>query len=207
MNRNALIGIANYGLGNIKSVYNAFAAIEANVKIICSAQELSACSHIVLPGVGAFGDGMIKLAKNGWIEVLNNEIKERRKWFFGICLGMQLIAKKSYELGEHQGLGWINATVERLPAAPSLRIPHIGWNDVKVAGSSRLLKGIPDCSDFYFVHSYYVNVADKNIVTGWCNYAIDFAAVLETENIMATQFHPEKSQKPGLSILKNFSEL
>jgi imidazole glycerol-phosphate synthase subunit HisH len=202
------VAIIDYGLGNLRSVANAFASLDSVVEIVSTPASLTAASHIVLPGVGAFGDGIANLRRGGWTEALEQEVRVRRKPILGICLGMQLLAKVGTEHGSWRGLGWIDATVTRLaPADQTLRLPHIGWNDVQVVGQPRLLTGLGDSPCFYFVHSYAVVPEDRGVVSGLCDYGASFAASIESGNIFGVQFHPEKSHKAGLLLLKNFLEV
>ena len=147
---------------------------------------------------------MANLRDGGWIEVLNAEVVSAGKPFLGICLGMQLIAERGTEHGDFEGLGWVSGSVERLPGSAEARIPHIGWNDVEVVGEAPLYDGVETGKDFYFVHSYALRPADESCVTGWCHHGEKFVASVQQGNIHATQYHPEKSQKPGLRVLENF---
>jgi glutamine amidotransferase len=199
------IVIIDYGMGNLRSVQKAFENIGESAVISNDLSLIQNASKLVLPGVGAFKDAMHNLRELGLIDVLNNEVIRNKKPFLGICLGMQLIATKSYEFGETQGLGWIDAEITRF-ASTELKIPHVGWNNVKFSNPSPLFKNIPDDSDFYFVHSYYFD-ADRTYATGICDYGTEFIASVQHENIFATQFHPEKSQTHGLKIIENFSKL
>lgn len=199
------IVIIDYGMGNLRSVQKAFEYIGHDAIITRDHENIRHASKIVLPGVGAFKDAMHNLHSLGLIDLLNEEILEKKKLFLGICLGMQLIATKSYEFGETTGLGWIDAEITRFPDT-KLKIPHVGWNSVKLSNPSLLFESIPDNSDFYFVHSYYFN-ADQTYATGICDYGIDFIASVQKNNIYAVQFHPEKSQTYGLKIIENFSKL
>ena len=192
-----MIAIIDYGLGNLTSVKNALDFLGIESEITNNIQKIEKADKIILPGVGAFGYGLENLKKLGLIEVLNKEVIKNKKPFLGICLGMQLICKKSYEEGEFQGLGWIEAEVIRFNLKnEKLLVPHVGWNDVRYNNTEQT---------FYFVHSYYLDIADKSIVVGWCNYGFDFPAIIQKENIFAVQFHPEKSQTEGLEILRKFS--
>lgn len=209
-----MIAIINYGLGNLSSVKNALDVLGIESEITDDIKKIQAADKIILPGVGAFGYGMENLRKLGLIEVLNQEILEKKKPFLGICLGMQLICKKSYEEGEFEGLGWIDAKVIRFDDkkmaqadGKKLPVPHVGWNSVKCNLACPVLSGGAADQTFYFVHSYYPSVNDKNIVMGWCDYGIMFPAILQQDNIFAVQFHPEKSQVEGLEILKKFATL
>jgi glutamine amidotransferase len=206
--RDRSVAIIDYGLGNLRSVANAFGTLDCRCEIITTPASLAGASHLVLPGVGAFGDGIENLHKRGWIEPLEQQVRVQKKPLLGICLGMQLLATTGTEHGSWKGLGWIDATVTRLTAAEqSLRVPHIGWNDVQVVGSPKLLKGLGDTPCFYFVHSFAVRPRDPGVISGLCNYGTDFAATVESENVFGVQFHPEKSHKVGLSLLKNFLEV
>jgi len=197
------VTIIDYGMGNLQSVINAFMAVGAKVTVTDCPQDLYNADRIVLPGVGAFGDGMKNLRDRGWIEVLKNEVLVKKKQFLGICLGMQLLATTGTEHGRHTGFGWIPGTVEKFPDC-RLPVPHIGWNDVYFTNKNSLFAGLGDAQVFYFVHSYVLRPEDPSVISGKCTYGIDFAASIESDNIFATQFHPEKSHKAGLAVLKNF---
>jgi imidazole glycerol-phosphate synthase subunit HisH len=200
------VGIIDYGMGNLTSVRNACAAIGADAEILARPQALSEVSHIVLPGVGAFGDGMRNIRDQGWREALEREVRGGGKPFLGICLGMQLLAAQGTEHGDHQGLGWIPGVVLRLPDdGGTVRVPHIGWNDVvPVRHDANYADGFVAPGVFYFVHSYHLVPADASVVDGWCDYGTRFAASIACGNIRAVQFHPEKSQQAGLKVLRNF---
>ncbi len=203
-----MIAIIDYGLGNLKSVLNSFEHIGISAIITRDIEEIKKATAIVLPGVGSFGEGINNLHKFGLVEILKEEILIKKKPFLGICLGMQLICTKGYESGEFLGLGWIDAEVIKFDDKnKSLRIPHVGWNDVHCNLNSPLLKGGKEKQTFYFVHSYHVKLTKTDLCKGICNYGDDFCAVLQKDNIFATQFHPEKSQYEGLEILRKFAEL
>lgn len=197
------VGIINYGMGNLTSVSNAVVAAGGTAEVIHAPSDIARCSHLILPGVGAFGDAMEKLGGNGWCEEMHRHTIEQQKPFLGICLGMQLLAETGTEHGTFEGLGWIPGTVTKLDGH-GVRIPHIGWNDVELPETSGAFNNIESGQDFYFVHSYFVRPTDARCVTGWCHHGERFAASLQIDNIFATQFHPEKSQKNGLKILENF---
>lgn len=192
-------------MGNLRSVQKAFEKIGFPALISSDSTKIKQASHIILPGVGAFGDAMKNLANLGLLEILNEEVIKNKKPFLGICLGMQLLANKSYENGENKGLGWIEGEVIRFDAKENLKVPHVGWNSVKCAKSSPLFSGIEDDSDFYFVHSYYFSANDKADVLSYTDYGFDFVSSVAKENIFGVQFHPEKSQENGLKILQNFA--
>lgn len=206
-----MIAIIDYGLGNLASVLNAFESLGIPAKITQDPEEIRRADKIILPGVGAFEEGINNLKRSGLVEVLNDEILVKKKPFLGICLGMQLICKKSYEGGEFEGLGWIDAEVVKFNfinnKSEKLRIPQIGWNDVKCDLQSPLLKDGRETQTFYFVHSYYLKPQNNRIIIGTCNYGLNFCAILQQENIFGVQFHPEKSQFEGLEILRKFALL
>ena len=203
-----MIVIIDYGLGNLTSVKNALDLLKIDSKITSDIKEIEKSDKIILPGVGAFGYGIENLKNLGLINSLNEQVIEKKKPFLGICLGMQLICKKSYEEGEFNGLGWIDTEVVRFDLKDKkLLVPHIGWNEVECNLDSPILSGGNQKQTFYFVHSYYPDITDKNIVMGWCEYGIKFPAIIEKDNIFAVQFHPEKSQTEGLEILRKFSEI
>lgn len=203
-----MIGIVDYNMGNVQSVINAFDYISAKTKVIRSINDFAGVDKIVLPGVGAFGEGMNNLSKLGYIEVLNVEVLEKKKLFLGICLGMQLICKESFEFGHFKGLSWIDVSVRKFNLPKEIRIPHIGWNNLIIKKNNKLIKSDSKNSlDVYFVHSYFVDALASEFTVASCEYGIEFASIIEKDNIFATQFHPEKSQSVGLEILKNFSNL
>lgn len=200
-----MIAIIDYGIGNLRSIAKGLEEVGGDVVITNDHASIRNADRIVLPGVGAFGDGMRNLQEKGLDVLLTEEVRKKGKPFLGVCLGMQLICTKSEEFGEHNGLGWINADVKRFAFAdPALRIPHVGWNTVRFRMAHPMREDIKDEADFYFVHSYYVSPQNQAAVMGVTEYGGDFVSVLAFENIFATQFHPEKSQKDGLKMLKNF---
>ena len=201
-----MVAVINYGLGNLGSIGNALEILKLDFEITNDKEKIRLADKIILPGVGAFGEGINNLKKLGLIDILNEEVLIKKKPFLGICLGMQLICKKSYEGGEFSGLGWIDSEVVKFDIK-NLRVPHIGWNDVDCNLDSPILKGGRKIQTFYFVHSYYVNTKDEKLIIGKCNYGIDFCAAIQKDNIFAVQFHPEKSQHEGLEILKKFGSL
>lgn len=199
-----IVGLIDYGMGNLRSVRNALEYHGASVRVVERGETLADVGAVVLPGVGAFGEGMRGLRERGFVDALALEVRERGKPMLGICLGLQLLAARGLELGEHEGLGWFAGEVRRFAVPAELRVPHIGWN--AVAGSGALFKGIPANSSFYFVHSFHLVPEQREIVAGTTNYGEDFVAAIEHRNVMAVQFHPEKSHKHGLALLKNFLE-
>lgn len=200
------IVVIDYGMGNVGSVKNALDFLGAASMLSRKAEDLEKASHIILPGVGAFGDGMNNLRKFGLIPVLQEEVLKRKKPLLGICLGLQLLAERGEEGGVREGLGFIKGTVRRFRVdSTKFRIPHIGWNDVSPIGDPLLFKGISS-TIFYFVHSFFLEPTDKDMIAATCFYGEEFTAAIRKENIFGTQFHPEKSQKSGLALLKNFIE-
>lgn len=200
------VAIIDYGMGNLRSVANALTSLEAAPAIVSRPEELSASERIVLPGVGAFADGMRNLREGGWVDALEEEVRLKGKPFLGLCVGMQLLADHGTEHGSNPGLGWIAGTVERIASDNGLRVPHIGWNDVTFTPGHAMYDGLGESDAFYFVHSFVLRPADSSVVSGVCEYGGDFAASVEVENIRAAQFHPEKSHHAGLRLLKNFVE-
>lgn len=205
-----MIAIVDYARGNTASVRNAFKAIGQDSVLTKDPKVIAEASAIVLPGVGAFGDGMKKLQDLGLDDVLTREVMEKGTPFLGICLGLQLIAKESEEFGNHKGLGWIDGCVRRIqPASSEFKVPHMGWNTVDITehGCNGLFSGVsPEEAVYYFVHSYCLQVEDfaQEGVSAWVDHGMKMVAAYEKGNICAVQFHPEKSQKVGLSVLERF---
>ena len=199
------VAIVDYGMGNLVSVRNALEAVGATVRIVDDGTALANAGAIVLPGVGAFGRGMEGLRERGFVDALELHVREQERPFLGICLGLQLLAERGTEQGEHAGLGWVPGVVRRLDVPPELRVPHVGWNEVR--GPSPLLRGIPDGASFYFVHSYHLTPSNSAIVTGEAEHGERIAAIVDMGNVHAVQFHPEKSHKHGLALLRNFVAL
>ena len=203
-----MIVIIDYGLGNLKSVAGAVRKLGYEPVISNKHEDLINAEKLILPGVGAFGDGMKNLESLGLIGLLERLVLKERKPILGICLGSQLMAKESFEFGNHKGLAWIDASVVKLETnSDGLRIPHVGWNDLIKIKDDVLFKDIPDDALFYYVHSFHIRCNEKAIVIGECEYGIRFTAALHRDNIYATQFHPEKSQLHGLQLLRNYLEI
>jgi len=199
------VGIIDYGMGNLRSVANAFESLDRSTRILANPAETGMCDRIVLPGVGAFGDGMKNLRERGWIPVLEEAVLRGGKPFIGLCLGMQLLATTGTEHGTFDGLNWISGSVMRMqPPDATIRIPHIGWNDVEVVKTGGLYGGVTKAPTFYFVHSYAFLPDDPEVISGYANHGGRFVASVERGNLFATQYHPEKSQKDGLQVLRNF---
>ncbi len=212
-----MIAIVDYDMGNLRSVAKALERVGAEAVVTRDPSAIRDASHIVLPGVGAFKDCMRKLEDYGLVEPVIRGI-EAGKPFLGICLGLQLLFEESEEFGTHRGLGLIKGKVKRFPSPllqgdTELKVPHMGWNDVEIKKESPLLKGLEEDGKgegnkfFYFVHSYYAVPEDGSISLTTTRYGLDFTSSIARDNIFACQFHPEKSQRVGLRVLKNFKEV
>ena len=198
------VGLINYGMGNLGSVRRALEDLDAEVVIADRPERLSDVDRMVLPGVGAFGEAMARLRAGGWDEALQREVHDRGKVLLGICLGMQMLAASSEENGVTAGLGFIPGRIRRLDdLGCTLRIPHVGWNEVRFADGARLFAGIPQSVDFYFVHSYALEAGGAG-VCATARYGADMAAGVEAGRVLGTQFHPEKSSAAGRQVLRNF---
>lgn len=201
------VAIVNYGMGNLSSVRRALEDIGAEAYIANHPAAIYEANRVVLPGVGAFAEGMDCLSNAGWVSALHEVVTQQRKPLLGICLGMQMLASVGHEGGLSTGLGFVPGQVKRLDSLGcKLRIPHVGWNEVSYRTNDLIFDGIPDASDFYFVHSYaFVPENDENLIAT-VPYGIDVAAVVRNGHIFGCQFHPEKSSKAGRQFLKNFMD-
>lgn len=202
-----MIAIIDYGVGNLFSLSSSFSYIGADVKITGDAEEIRRADKLILPGVGAYSDAIKKLRMSGLDTVICDEAKSGKS-IMGICLGMQLLFEESHEYGTHRGLGLIPGSVENMDGyiTPGLKIPHIGWNALQIKKQTKLLKYLNDGDFVYFVHSYFAKTPDKYI-SSVADYGYPITATVENGNIMGCQFHPEKSGKVGLNILKAFLEI
>ena len=200
------IGVVDYGMGNLRSVLNAFAEIEQTAVLVRQPEEVADCDGIVIPGVGAFGQAMESLKASGMAQSLDDHVAAGKP-LLGICLGMQLICRESREGGRHAGFGWIDATVSHFPSGHDLKVPHMGWNAIEIGNDILLVNDIHDGADVYFVHSYYVDCADKSNEICSTEHGLRFASVIAHENVFGMQFHPEKSQAVGMQLLRNFAAL
>ena len=200
-----MIAIIDYDAGNLKSVEKALLFLGEEAKITSKAEEILSADKIILPGVGAFGDAMEKLNTSGLSEVIREAVK-RKIPLLGICLGLQLLFEASEESPGVSGLSVLKGTIRRIPDKEGFKVPHIGWNSLKVNPESKLFRGIPEDSYVYFVHSYYLS-AEEPIVAATTDYVVDIHAAVEKEHIFACQFHPEKSGDIGLKLLKNFAAM
>ncbi len=201
-----MIAIIDYDAGNLKSVEKALISLGHEVVVSREPEVLLGADKVILPGVGAFGDAMDNLRKFGLVDTIR-QIAASGKPLLGICLGLQLLFERSDETPGAQGLSILKGEILRIPPQEGLKIPHMGWNSLKINPTSRLFSGISDEAYVYFVHSYYLKATDENIVAASTEYSTHIHAAVESSNIYACQFHPEKSSDVGLRILKNFAEL
>lgn len=195
------VAIINYGMGNVASVEKAIKHLGYFPVITNNASEIEQCNFIVLPGVGAFAQGMQNLREYGLVDILNDEVITQKKPFLGICLGMQLIATKGSEPNETKGLNWIDGEVIKIEEVDK-SIPHLGWNNITIRNNEFLNEF--NNKDFYFIHSYHFKARNPIDIAATVNYGHDYVAIIQKENIFATQFHPEKSQTFGIDLLRRF---
>lgn len=201
-----MISIIDYDAGNIKSVEKALTHLGENAIITRDRDVIMSSDKIILPGVGSFGDAMNKIREYN-LENVIYDVVDAKKPFLGICLGLQLLYKTSEESPGATGLGILDGEILRIPDAPGLKIPQIGWNSLKIKEGAKLFKGVNDNSYVYFVHSYYLKSKSLDDVAATTNFSVDIHASVEHDNVFACQFHPEKSSDVGLAILKNFISL
>lgn len=201
-----MIAIIDYGMGNLRSVQKAVEAVGSKAVVTSDPEAVRRASHVILPGVGAFADAMTELRRTGLGEAFVEAVRAGKPCL-GVCLGLQLLFERSYEDGEHTGLGLLPGRVVRFASRPGLKVPHMGWNTLGVVRPAPLLEGLPAEPSVYFVHSYYA-VADRpDDVAATADYPEPFLAVAWRENLTACQFHPEKSQRVGLAMYANFARL
>jgi imidazole glycerol-phosphate synthase subunit HisH len=200
----ASLALIDYGMGNLFSVKRSFQAVGAEACVIDSPSDLAQFTHAVLPGVGAFSDGMKNLVKHGWVEALQDFSTDR--YLMGICLGMQLLVERGYEFDEVNGLGLIAGNVIKLQQGISQKLPHVGWNQIKQLRQDPIFEGVADEEDFYFVHSYHVDLSDPRYALSTTSFGQTFFSAIRKDNVLGFQCHPEKSGQMGLKILKNFLE-
>jgi imidazole glycerol-phosphate synthase subunit HisH len=204
-----MIVVIDYGMGNIGSIINMIKKAGGESTVTSDPETIDKAKKLIIPGVGSFDNGMKKLSSLGLIDVLNKKVLEEKVPVMGVCLGMQLLGNSSEE-GQLPGLGWIDADTIRFRFEgenQKLRIPHMGWNNIFIKKTGSLFNDMYDDPSFYFVHSYHVVCNNPEDILAVTNYGFDFVSSLQHENIMATQFHPEKSHKYGLKVIKNFVEL
>ncbi len=202
-----MIAVVDYGVGNLFSLCSSLKSVGAEIQVSANKKTIENADKIILPGVGAFGDAANKLNESGLVNIIKQQAA-RGKPLLGICLGMQLLFDKSFEFGEYKGLGIIEGEIialrDKIP--PDLNIPHIGWNSLKIKKASPILKYANDGECVYFVHSYYLD-GNNGYVTSLADYGVDVCASVQKQNVFGCQFHPEKSGKVGLNILRAFCEL
>jgi glutamine amidotransferase len=205
------IGLVNYEFGNTQSLCNALDALNCNFVLCSTPESLEKCSHIILPGVGSFNSTMSSLKKLNLINSLNNNVLTKKVFFLGICVGFQIIFSEGFEFKNSKGLGWIKGNCTKIDNVKNkdIRLPHTGWNEVEFPKGSKLFKNIDKDKSFYFIHSFCINNVsiDKDILLSYSTYGNDFVSSVQKDNIYGVQFHPEKSQKNGLQLLKNFINL
>ena len=201
-----MIAIIDYDAGNLKSVEKALLSLGEETVITRDPSVIRSADKAILPGVGAFGDAMQNLNNFGLVDVIK-EFAASQKPFLGICLGLQLLFEHSEESPGVEGLGILKGDILRIPPCEGLKIPHMGWNSLKIRENARLFQGIPKDTYVYFVHSYYLKAADEDVVAATAEYSTLIHASVESGNVFACQFHPEKSSTAGLQILKNFAAL
>ncbi|MGF7010828.1 glutamine amidotransferase [Lachnospiraceae bacterium PF1-22] len=201
-----MIAIIDYDAGNMRSVEKALLYLEAEVKVTRDREELLAADKVVLPGVGNFGDAMSKLKEYNLIPTIK-EVAASGKPFLGICLGLQLLFESSEESPGVEGLSLLPGKIVKFPVTPGYKIPHMGWNSLNFKNAGRLFAGLGENSFVYFVHSYYLQAAEKEMVKATSDYILEFDASIERGNVFGCQFHPEKSGDVGLQILQNFVAL
>ena len=199
-----MIVIIDYGAGNLRSVLNAIGRLDYHAKIVSTASELASANVAILPGVGAAADSMANLERLGLIAPIRQFVAEGRP-FLGICIGLQLLFTGTEEGGWHECLGIIRGVVRRLPQG--LKIPHMGWNQLKQRTSHPIFRGIPDEADFYFTHSFYAEPEDESVMAGTTSYGLPMCSMIIKDSLIATQFHPEKSGEYGLRMYANFLKI
>ena len=201
-----MIAIIDYGAGNLHSVKNALDFLGADNIVTDNKEEILSADKVILPGVGAFGDAMKCLEERGLVETVK-AVAENGKPFLGICLGLHLLFEESEESPNVKGLGIFKGKIVKIPDNRSLKIPHMGWNNIRITKDSKILKNIGNEPYVYFVHSYYVEAEDESVVSAYTEYGQRLDIAVEQGNVFATQFHPEKSGDTGMEILKNFIAL
>jgi glutamine amidotransferase len=201
-----MIAIIDYGMGNLRSVQKGFEKVGHAATITSDPKVIQSAQRVVLPGVGAFEDAMHELRARGLVEPVRQAVASGRP-FLGICLGLQLLFEVGYENGRHEGLGILAGDVVRFEPRVGLKVPHMGWNQLAIRGKPPIFAGLGQSPYMYFVHSYYAVPRDATVMAAEANYPQPFTAAVWRDNLFATQFHPEKSQREGLQILRNFAEL
>lgn len=201
-----MIAIIDYGAGNLSSVKKALDYLGAESEITDDKEKILSASHVILPGVGSFGDAMSSMQERELVEVVK-EAAGSGKPFFGICLGLQLLFEGSDESPDVKGLGILKGKIVTIPKDNGLKVPHMGWNSISLKQKDGIFEGVEDESYFYFVHSYYLKGADDDVVAATTQYGVEIECAVQQGNLCATQFHPEKSSSVGLKLLKNFIDM
>jgi glutamine amidotransferase len=201
-----MIAIIDYGMGNLRSVQKGFERVGYSATVTGDPAVVAAAERVVLPGVGAFGDAMDELHRRGLVDTVRQAI-DSGKPFLGICLGLQLLFDVGHEGGRHEGLGVLRGECVRFDVPADHKVPHMGWNQLAIRRRAPILEGLADGVHVYFVHSYYVVPADRELIATETSYPTPFTSSIWRGNLFATQFHPEKSQADGLRMLRNFAEL
>ncbi len=206
-----MITIVDYGMGNLRSVQKGLETAGFDARVTSDPRDVENAEKLVLPGVGAFRDCMRSLREGGFVDPILRHVESGRP-FLGICLGLQVLFTESEEFGRHEGLNIIPGRVVRFPEhmtfnGEDLKVPHMGWNQIKLRREAPIFRDIEEETFFYFVHSYYVIPEDSEVVAATTDYGVTFCSAVWKDNVMATQFHPEKSQQVGLKILENFGKL
>lgn len=195
--------ILDYGSGNVRSVWNLLSTIVPDTVVSNDPEAIRSATHLILPGVGAFGAAMTRIRQRIPMDVVEDVVRQRRRPFLGICVGFQVLAEMGHEFGEHEGLGWLPGTVSQLECG-DLSLPHVGWNNTTVVGESPLFESIDSEQDFYFVHSYVVRLTHEPDIAARTEYGEVFVSAASNGNIHGVQFHPEKSQRAGRRLIENF---
>jgi glutamine amidotransferase len=201
-----MIVIIDYGMGNLRSVQKAIESVGYSAEISSDCDRVRKASHVILPGVGAFADAMTELRRTGLDQAFREAVRAGKP-SLGVCLGLQLLFEKSHEDGEHNGLSLLSGQVVRFASRPGIKVPHMGWNTLRVRRPVPLVQGLEDEPSVYFVHSYHAVPEDPNDIAAEADYPDPFAAIVWRENLMACQFHPEKSQRTGLAMYRRFAAL
>lgn len=202
-----MIAILDYGVGNIKAFANLYRRLNMEYKIVSTPEQFAGFTKIILPGVGSFDHAMAKLQSSGFREALDYFVLEKKVPVIGVCVGMQMLADSSEE-GSLPGLGWIKAQVKKFNFKQNnIPLPHMGWNEVQLKKENKLLTGLKDRSRFYFLHSYYFDCADKDLILATSDYYVPFDCIVHKENIYGIQCHPEKSHQNGITVLENFGAM
>lgn len=200
-----MVAIIDYGAGNLQSVKKALDFLGYESKITMDREKILSASHVILPGVGSFGDAMASIRERG-LEDTIKQAASGEKHFLGICLGLQLMFEKSDETPGVEGLGIFKGDIVKIPSENGLKVPHMGWNSINLKQTDGIFSGIRDGSYFYFVHSYYLKNAEPDVVAATAQYGVEIECAIQKGRVCATQFHPEKSSETGLRLLKNFME-